>query len=182
MIAEKQKGEEIMKIFRLSKKIVVFSITTIVLCLAMVGTGVVLAYTEYDSPYVHESGTFKKWFMYGFTTNTGETVFNYDTVIEVSATNKTAKTGVSFPHGYIAHENDCSIYVYSKVRNNNGNVTKTNDSSSITLGLSGNYERIVSTPELGFLAYAGYSEHIVELSYFTGDDALLGADVHLYYR
>lgn len=171
-----------MKKFYFSKKLILFFVLTIIFCLALAGTGIALAYTEYDSPYVHETRTFKKNFTDNFTTNTGETTFNYDTAIVTSATNKTASTGVSFPQGFIANSNDCSIYVYARVKNNNGNVTKTNQSSSITLGLSGNYERIVTTPELGLLAYAGSSEHIVELSYFTGDDSLLGADVHLYYN
>ncbi len=171
-----------MKNFHLSKKVLLFFICTILICVAITGTGIALAYTEYDSPYVHETRTFKKNFIDNFTTNTGESTFNYDTAIVTSATNKVARTTVSFPQGFIAHENDCSIYVYSKITNNNKNVTKTNYATSITLGLSGNYERTVATPELGVLAYAGYSEHIVELSYFTGEDSLLGADVHLYYN
>ena len=77
-----------MKNFHLSKKVLLFFICTILICVAITGTGIALAYTEYDSPYVHETRTFKKNFIDNFTTNTGESTFNYDTAIVTSATNK----------------------------------------------------------------------------------------------
>lgn len=169
------------KIF-ICKNLFLFSFLLFLFCSVIIGSSVAFAYYSYSTPYVNETHTFVKDFAYTFTTNTNETTFNYDTVVSVSASNKVARTSVSFPQGYIVNENDCTIYVYAKVVNKNGAVTKTNSANSITLGLSGNFERIVTTSSLGTLAYAGSSQHDVELYYFTDSDSLLGADVTLYYQ
>ncbi len=94
---------------------------------------------------------------------------------------KTATTTVVVPHSYLTA--GYTVRAYSKLINKNGNVSSTPATcNTFSINSITGYYQCQAVSSLPALAYAGKTRHEVSLYYFTGDAAVLGADIAIYYN